>query len=202
MDTTQYSETSLSTTSSTTNTNTRTTTSTTTLISPTKTTTTTTSTATPSPSSVVADEIASAREDIDFVDETLTSAEENPNVTCCFPETGEARNVTYGGGLSCAGRCSAIGAELCPSGNCTSDPRDWNGRMSRGGFAVAALSTSALRKCLPRCRVKANRNCCFHPRCYKRRKTTCDWFKYTSGLFSVHQVKLVRFHPTTGTTCR
>ena len=158
MDTSQYSETSLSTTSSTTTNTTSTTTSTITSIYPTKNTnsttttitTTTTSTPTPSPSSILADEIALAREDIDSVDETLTSAEENPNVTCCFSETGEARNVTYGGGLSCAGRCSAIGAELCPSGNCTSDPRDWNPRLSRERFAVAALSASALRKCLPR----------------------------------------------------
>ena len=174
MEPTQYTETSATTTSTTTTTTTTTT----------ATTATTTTTTTPTPPFIAATEIAKAREDINFLDEILTLAKENHIATCCDLETKEARNVTCGLGVSCDGQCAAMNAELSPTGICTPDPRQRRALPKADVFSVPTLDSSALAKCTSRkirCRVKANRECCYHPRCYKRKKKICNWFRYLTG---------------------
>merc|ERR1712223_1801623 len=61
----------------------------------------------------------------DFFDSSFTFFNESIQVRCCSPDL-KLTNVTCGQGTSCIGQCSAIGASLCLSGNCTEDPQDCN----------------------------------------------------------------------------
>ena len=122
-----------------------------------------------------------AKAAIDFFDKTLTSANQSSVVECCFPEKGETIKRICGRGISCAGQCSALEAELCPSGVCTEDPRDWKVEMTDGEFLPATSSSMDLSSCAPGCRVQAKPLCCYHPICYDKRKESCEWFSFLSG---------------------
>ena len=98
--------------------------------------------------------------EVDFFDSAFTFTNESIEVGCCSPNT-TLTKVTCGQGTSCTGECSAIGASLCPSGNCTEDPEDCSpsllleqaSREDSPGKERAATSRPSweLRWCAPGC---------------------------------------------------
>ena len=105
------------------------------------------------------------------------------------------KNATCGQGVSCQGQCSALGASLCPSGNCTDDPRTCEvvfesseGRQ-RGSRSIATYSGSDLTWCTNakhECRVRNHKECCYYPTCVTKkwpgRKEACAWLRYLTGI--------------------
>ena len=59
---------------------------------------------------------------LEFYETSFSLANNLTNTSCCS-STNKLLNVTCGSGLSCAGQCSALGASLCPTGNCTGNPQ-------------------------------------------------------------------------------
>ena len=117
-------------------------------------------------------------------DEAFSKAENISTVTCCFRETKEVVNVTCGNGTSCAAECTAQEAELCPSGNCTDNPRDWEVQFTgSGGVSPSTLTSSDLKWCHPRCQVQAYPVCCYNPLCFDKRPVSCNWFNLLTGKF-------------------
>ena len=57
---------------------------------------------------------------VDFFDNVLTFVNQSVTVNCCHQKN-TIELATCGLGASCAGSCSALGASLSPSGNCTGD---------------------------------------------------------------------------------
>ena len=149
---------------------------------------TTTSTSTGATISSALSAIEKAESAIDFYDEILTTANQSNTIVCCFPETGATRNETCGKGVSCAGQCSSLDAKLCPSGNCTDDPRDWQVPLTEKALSLSAatLPSSALANCFPDCRVRRRPICCYHKGCYSKRQASCDWLSYLSGAYFNH----------------
>ena len=124
----------------------------------------------------------------DFFDSSFTFFNESIQVRCCSPDL-TLTNVTCGQGTSCIGQCSAIGASLCLSENCTADPDDCNislesekRKKRNAGTCKACQSSQKLRKCAPSCRVKRKPACCFHPVCYEKRPNYCSNTNYFSGI--------------------
>ena len=97
--------------------------------------------------------------------------------------------ATCGQGASCAGQCSALGASLCPSENCTDDPGtceiDLNHVEDQGKErATPTVSGSDLKWCTgDGCRVRVHPDCCYNPNClkWKGRKDACTWLGYLTG---------------------
>ena len=99
---------------------------------------------------------------VDFFDNVFTFFNESVTVNCCRSDN-TLELATCGLGASCAGQCSALGASLCPSGECSDDPRtcelDFNNDNAEGqqqrGQSTATLSGSDLKWCISdRCRVR------------------------------------------------
>ena len=131
---------------------------------------------------------------MDFFDKAFTFSSQMSNVTCCFPDN-SLKVATCGKGASCAGQCSALGASLCPSSNCTNDPRtcqldfdtDSTDARQRGNSDVT-LSLSDLKYCTNtkhRCKVRKHNECCYNTNCLKRkgRKQTCKWLDFLTGKY-------------------
>ena len=128
---------------------------------------------------------------VDFFDHAFTFSNRSSNVTCCL--SGTSFNVTCGKGASCAGQCSALGASLCPSGNCTGDPKtclfDFDENLTedrRRGSSPATWSLSDLKYCTNnkhKCRVRTHKECCYNPNCLKRkgRKKACRHLDWLTG---------------------
>ena len=123
----------------------------------------------------------------DFFDYAFTFSNRSTNVTCCLPDH-SFKLATCGKGASCAGQCSALGASLCPSGNCTSDPKtcqfDFDKISSddrQRGRSDVTGSSSSLRSCFPRCKVVEDESCCFHKKCFEKRPKLCNWANFTTG---------------------
>ena len=127
----------------------------------------------------------------DFFDYAFTFSNRSTDVTCCLPDH-SFKLATCGKGASCAGQCSALGASLCPSGNCTSDPKTCQfefGQISpedrlREQSDATELS-SDLSYCLsttPKCQVRQDPSCCFHVECYNIRPKLCNWTNYLTGM--------------------
>ena len=119
----------------------------------------------------------------------MTNAEETVTVYCCRRDNSPV-SVTCGLGLSCAGRCSAQDATLCPTGDCsgtcemTLDQEAPPPPPTSGGVLPPSTKPSeAYRRCYPRCKVKGeeNQNCCFHPECLKKRPRLCSWVNDLTG---------------------
>ena len=126
----------------------------------------------------------------DFFDYAFTFSNRSTDVTCCLPDH-SFKLATCGKGASCAGQCSALGASLCPSGNCTSDPKTCQfefgqispeNRLRRQSVATQPLSS--LRSCFPNCKVKKDPSCCYHERCYNKRPKLCDWINDLTGMIN------------------
>ena len=121
---------------------------------------------------------------LDFFDSAFTFSNESIQVPCCARDT-TLTNVTCGEGLSCTGQCSAIGATLCPSGNCTENPEDCRlsplldqeEGHSRKGPSISALPSWAFKWCAPRCKVHYHAVCCFYPTCRRKKWDQCNWFE-------------------------
>ena len=128
---------------------------------------------------------------LDFFDSAFTFSNESIHVNCCARDT-TLTNVTCGQGISCIGQCAAIEGSLCPSGNCTGDPKDCRPNLGfeeggdpvkRKSYSVAALPSWAFKWCTPRCRVRYHSACCFHPTCRSQRRQLCSWMNYFTGGF-------------------
>ena len=126
---------------------------------------------------------------IDTYDDAMTNAEEIVTVYCCRRDN-TPFSVTCGQGLSCAGKCSAQDATLCPTGDCsgtceiTLDQEAPPPPTTSGGVLPPATKPSeAYRRCYPRCKVKGeeNQHCCFHPECLKLRPRLCSWVNDLTG---------------------
>ena len=121
---------------------------------------------------------------IDAYDEAFSKSENISTVTCCFRETRQVFKAICGKGSSCAAKCSAQEAELCPSGNCTDDPRDWEVPFTGSGVSSpTTLASSDLKWCNPTCRVIAHPVCCYNPLCFEKRTDSCNWFNFLTGKF-------------------
>ena len=110
-------------------------------------------------------------------------------VYCCRRDNTPV-SVHCGLELSCAGKCSAQGATLCPSGDClgtceiTLDQEAPPPPTTTGGVLPPSTKPSeAYRHCFPKCKVKGeqNQHCCFHPECLKKRPTLCSWVNDLTG---------------------
>ena len=130
---------------------------------------------------------------VNFYDYAFTFANRSTTVACCLPNN-TIEEATCGKGASCAGQCSALGASLCPSGNCTSDPKTCQfefGQISpedrlREQSDATELS-SDLSYCLsttPKCKCKKDPSCCYHPQCYNMRPILCDWMNDLTGMIN------------------
>ena len=110
------------------------------------------------------------------------------NVTCCHPNT-TSELVTCGLGASCAGKCSALGASLCPSGNCSGDcelPLDLEiEEVQSRRWSSSTRPSSAFKWCSPRCNVWRNRGCCYNPVCGRKRRRACRWMNFLTGIVSI-----------------
>ena len=122
---------------------------------------------------------------VDFFDNVFTFFNESVTVNCCHSNN-TIELATCGLGASCAGSCSALGASLCPSGNCTGDcempfEQETNKTEPRRGWSLATLPSSAFRWCSRRCNVWRHKGCCYHPTCRRRRSRACRWMNYLTG---------------------
>ena len=122
---------------------------------------------------------------IDFFDNVFTFFNESVIVNCCRPDN-TVELATCGLGASCAGSCSALGASLCPSGNCSGDceisfEQETNQIESRR-WSAATLPSSAFQWCSRRCNVWRHKGCCYHPACRQRRSRACRWMNYLTGV--------------------
>ena len=128
---------------------------------------------------------------MDFFDTAFTYSNHTSKVTCCH-KNNTLEVATCGQGASCAGQCSALGASLCPSGNCTDDPRTCDLDFSRsvedgqGGGSTATYTGSDLSFCTNskhQCRVRKYKDCCYNPNCleWKGRRDACSWLNYLTG---------------------
>ena len=60
-----------------------------------------------------------------FYENTISFSNETVSSTCCFANLDTVK-VSCGRGTSCAASCCALGATLCPSGDCSNDPNTCN----------------------------------------------------------------------------
>ena len=127
---------------------------------------------------------------VDFFDNAFTYSIGSSTVTCCHPDN-TFEVATCGQGASCAGQCSALGASLCPSGNCTEDPGtceiDFNHVEDQGRErSTSSWSGSNLKWCTNskhQCKVRTYKDCCYNPNClmWRGRKAACAWLGYLTG---------------------
>ena len=140
----------------------------------------------------MSDEFVGNAFSVDFFDHAFTFSNRSSNVTCCLADN-SFKVATCGKGASCAGQCSALGASLCPSKKCTSDPKtcqlDFDNNLAEGRQrenSDATLSSSDLKYCentIHKCKVKTYKECCYNPNCLKRRgrKKKCKDLDYLTG---------------------
>ena len=131
---------------------------------------------------------------VDFFDNVFTFSNHSSSVTCCRPDN-TIELVTCGQGASCAGQCSALGASLCPSGKCTSNPRTCELNFGRDHYQdqersdlkrISTVEKGNLTWCTDeqhQCRVRAYKECCYNSDCltWKGRKEACAWLDYLKG---------------------
>ena len=122
---------------------------------------------------------------IDFFENVFTFINESVIVNCCHMNN-TLELATCGLGASCAGTCSALGASLCPSGNCSGTCEMPFEEETRDGiearrWSAATLPSSAFAWCSRRCNVWRHKGCCYHPTCRRRRRRACRWMNYLSG---------------------
>ena len=124
---------------------------------------------------------------VDFFDNAFTFSNNVSKVTCCHPDN-TPKVATCGQGVSCEGQCSALGASLCPSGECTDCDLEFNEENTerqQRGRSTATLSGTDLAWCTSDgCRVRKHKGCCYNPKCltWKGRKETCQWLNYLTGI--------------------
>ena len=124
---------------------------------------------------------------VDFFDNVFTFVNESVTVNCCHPNN-TIELATCGLGASCAGSCSALGASLCPSGNCSGDcempfEQEINEVEARRGRSVATQPSSAFKWCTPDCNVRTHESCCYHPICRRKKPEICQWINFLTGTY-------------------
>ena len=124
---------------------------------------------------------------VDFFDNVFTFINQSVTVNCCRSDN-TIELATCGLGASCAGSCSALGASLCPSGNCTGDcempfEQETNQTEVQRRWSAATLPSSAFKWCPRRgCPVRRRKGCCYNPICKKRKPKACRWMNYLTGI--------------------
>ena len=122
---------------------------------------------------------------IDFFEDVFTFSNKSVTVNCCHPNN-TIELATCGLGTSCAGNCSALGASLCPSGNCSGNCEmpfeQETKKIGSRGWSTATLPSSAFAWCSYRCNVWRHKGCCYHPTCRRRRSRACRWMNYLTGI--------------------
>ena len=124
---------------------------------------------------------------IDFFEDVFTFSNESVTVNCCHLNN-TVELAICGLGASCAGSCSALGASLCPSGDCSGDceigfEQETSTTGKGRGSSVATRASSAFRWCQPSCDVWRHKGCCYNPVCKQKRERTCRWMNYLTGVF-------------------
>ena len=126
---------------------------------------------------------------VDFFDNVFTFLNESVTVNCCHLNN-TLELATCGLGASCAGTCSALGATLCPSGDCTGDceipfeQETADNRAQRNRISVANIDQRKIKWCTNKCNVWNNKVCCYHETCREKsdsHRKKCDWFNYLTG---------------------
>ena len=116
---------------------------------------------------------------VDFFDNAFTFSNESVTVHCCHPNN-TIELSTCGLGTSCLGSCSLLGAQLCPSGDCSGDcqlPVD-QGMDQNGTQTRSSLASNYNCVYTKRCDVCKHRVCCANPVCKARRPRQCRWMDY------------------------
>ena len=126
---------------------------------------------------------------IDFFENVFTFLNESVSITCCHPNN-TIKLASCGLGASCAGKCSAFGALLCPSGNCSGDcempfEQETGGGIEARSWTAATLPSKAFKWCSARCNVWKHQGCCYNPVCNKKRRRACRWMNYLSGISNI-----------------
>ena len=138
---------------------------------------------------------------VDFFDNAFTFSNESVTVNCCHINN-TVELADCGRGASCAGKCSALGASLCPSGDCSgeceipfeeedNDDTAAERLASATRRSYATKPASAFKWCSARCNVWRNKGCCYNPVCRKRsgsHKRACRWFNYLTGIIIFRSV--------------
>ena len=124
---------------------------------------------------------------IDFFENAFTFSNESVTVNCCHSNN-TIELATCGLGESCAGSCSALGASLCPSGDCSGNceipfEQETNTTGKRRGSSEATRPSHAFRWCSPGCNVWRHKGCCYNPVCKQKRESSCRWMNYLTGFF-------------------
>ena len=83
---------------------------------------------------------------LDLFENAFSFGKRMTNATCCASDN-KRKQVLCGRGTSCAGECSAQGATLCPSGNCTDNPEDCKINMTLEGLATSFCSSKEAKLC-------------------------------------------------------
>ena len=123
---------------------------------------------------------------IDFFENVFTFVNDSVTVNCCHLNN-TVELAECGLGASCAGSCSALGASLCPSGNCSGDcemPFEQEAESSQidsRQWSAATKPSRAFAWCSARCNVWSHKGCCYNPICRRRRPRPCRWFNYLTG---------------------
>ena len=115
----------------------------------------------------------------------------NTSTVYCCHTNNTIELATCGLGVSCAGNCSALGATLCPSGNCTGDCaysfEEEETTEAESGSSVATKPSSAFKWCSQwehHCNVWRTKGCCYNPVCRDKtsdHKWACRWLNYLTG---------------------
>ena len=127
---------------------------------------------------------------IEFFDNVFTFFNESVTVNCCHSNN-TLELATCGLGASCSGNCSALGAFLCPSGDCTGEceipfeQETADNRAQRNRISVANIDQRKIKWCTNKCNVWNNKVCCYHELCRnksKSHKKRCSWYdRYLTG---------------------
>ena len=140
---------------------------------------------------------------MDFYDTSFSLANHTTNTSCCTSDN-QLLSISCGRGLSCAGQCSALQATLCPTNNCTGDPRDCQPNMveegRERGVAPANLPSWVFSWCTSNCRwVSYYPACCYNPKCLKKKARVCKRLKNYLGLSALSL--MFTNHLSAGSSC-
>ena len=122
--------------------------------------------------------------------------------TCCASDQ-SPMNISCGQSMSCSARCTSLGASLCPTQQCTEDPKDcrpeWPPKeeesTTRSKRRAAVKPSQAYSWCPRYCKwVWYYPACCLHPTCYKKQPRRCNWLYYYLGNMLVSHECLLLFY--------
>ena len=83
---------------------------------------------------------------VNLFDNAFSFGQNMTNASCCSANSTRLQ-VTCGRGSSCEGKCSALGATLCPTGNCTDNLEDCTFTLTPEGLATSFCSAKGATLC-------------------------------------------------------